>query len=72
MRFFATTLAYCHLYGISKTRKDKYRSIPAYCSGKGSPHCDCVLINGGNFRGERDYKETEHMSLEDPTTSMPY
>lgn len=30
-----------------------------------TPHCDCVLINGGNFRGERDYKDDEHMSLQD-------
>lgn len=37
---------------------------------EGSPHCDCVLINGGNFRGERDYKETEHMSLEDLMSEM--
>lgn len=29
-----------------------------------SSHCDCVLINGGNFRGERQY-ETSHLSLED-------
>eukprot|EP00435_Cladocopium_sp_Y103_P005238 s1644_g1.t1 len=28
-------------------------------------HCDCVLINGGNFRGERDYKHVTHLSLED-------
>ncbi|CAE7252949.1 unnamed protein product [Symbiodinium natans] len=37
---------------------------------EGSPHCDCVLINGGNFRGERNYKETEHMSLEDLMSEM--
>lgn len=30
-----------------------------------APHCDCVLINGGNFRGERDYKHVTHLSLED-------
>jgi len=30
-----------------------------------SQHCDCVIINGGNFRGERDYKETQNLSLED-------
>lgn len=30
-----------------------------------SQHCDCVLINGGNFRGERDYKHASHLSLED-------
>jgi len=29
-----------------------------------SPHCDCVLINGGNFRGARDYRDDEHLSLE--------
>ena len=33
-----------------------------------SSHCDCVLINGGNFRGERQY-ETSHLSLED---NSPY
>ncbi|CAJ1332425.1 unnamed protein product [Effrenium voratum] len=30
-----------------------------------SPHCDCVVINGGNFRGERDYKDVRRLSLED-------
>jgi len=29
-----------------------------------SPHCDCVLINGGNFRGDRDYQSDEHITLE--------
>lgn len=27
--------------------------------------CDCVLINGGNFRGERLYADRAHMTLED-------
>lgn len=30
-----------------------------------SQHCDCVLINGGNFRGERDYKGIQYLSLEE-------
>ena len=28
-------------------------------------HCDCVLINGGNFRGEKDYAHAGCLSLED-------
>jgi len=28
------------------------------------PSCDCVLINGGNFRGEHDYAEDEPFTLE--------
>jgi len=31
---------------------------------KESPHCDCVLINGGNFRGSRDYAAHEQFTLE--------
>jgi len=31
---------------------------------KDTPHCDCVLINGGNFRGNHDYKDDEHITLE--------
>eukprot|EP00930_Biecheleria_cincta_P021287 TRINITY_DN15817_c0_g1_i3.p1 TRINITY_DN15817_c0_g1~~TRINITY_DN15817_c0_g1_i3.p1 ORF type:complete len:670 (+),score=106.48 TRINITY_DN15817_c0_g1_i3:85-2094(+) len=31
---------------------------------KDGPHCDCVLINGGNFRGETSYRDDEHMTLE--------
>jgi len=29
-----------------------------------SPHCDCVLINGGQFRGARHYADNEHITLE--------
>lgn len=29
-----------------------------------TPHCQLVLINGGNFRGERDYSEEDHITLE--------
>eukprot|EP00927_Polykrikos_kofoidii_P041246 TRINITY_DN35169_c0_g1_i1.p1 TRINITY_DN35169_c0_g1~~TRINITY_DN35169_c0_g1_i1.p1 ORF type:complete len:700 (+),score=116.82 TRINITY_DN35169_c0_g1_i1:140-2101(+) len=38
-------------------------SLNLQCAGE-TPHCELVLINGGNFRGERVYRDDEPITLE--------